>query len=97
MKPLMISEDILPLGEFKARAAQILKDLHSRRSPLVITQNGRPACVVMSPEEFDRMTQRQAFLEAVGQGIADSQAGRIISNEELGERLDAELGPLVAD
>ena len=96
MKPLMISEDILPLGEFKARAARILKDLPKRKNPLVITQNGRPACVVMSPGGFDRMRERQAFLEAVAQGMADVQARRVISDEELGERLDAEFGELEA-
>lgn len=94
MKPLMVSEDIMPLGEFKARAAQILKDLPERRNPLVITQNGRPACVVMSPREYDGMREQQGFLEAVSQGLADSEAGRVISDEELGKRLDAELGPL---
>jgi len=94
MKPLMVSEDILPLGEFKARAASILRDLAVRGSPLVITQNGRPACVVMSPSEFDCMRERQAFLEAVGRGLADVQAGRVISDEELKKQLDVEFGPL---
>lgn len=97
MKPLMVSEDILPLGEFKARAARILKDLPERRNPLVITQNGRPACVVMSPDDFDRMRERQAFLKAVAQGLADVRADRVISDEELGKQLDAELGPPEAE
>jgi len=97
MKPLMVSEDILPLGEFKAHAARILAELSERRNPLVITQNGRPACVVMSPREFDRLRERQAFLEAVAEGLADVQAGRLISDEELGKELDAEFGPLDAE
>ena len=94
MKPLVVSEDILPLGEFKARAARIIKDLARRGNPLVITQNGRPACVVMSPAEFDRLRERQAFLEAVAQGLADVEAGRVIGDEELRKQLDSEFGPL---
>ena len=97
MKPITVSEDILPLGEFKARAARIIKDLARRDNPLVITQNGRPALVVMSPAGFDRMTERQAFLEAVAQGLADAEAGRVISDEELGRQLDAEFGPLESE
>ena len=97
MKPLMVSEDILPLGEFKTRAARILEELAERRNPLIITQNGRPACVVMSPKEFDRMRERQAFLEAVAQGLADAQAGRTMSDDEMGEFLDAEFGPLKSE
>ena len=97
MKPLMVSEDILPLGEFKTRAARILEELAERRNPLVITQNGRPVCVMMSPKELDRMRGRQAFLEAVAEGLADVQAGRTISDEEMGEFIDAEFGPLKAE
>ncbi|NOY92752.1 MAG: hypothetical protein GXP55_16300 [Deltaproteobacteria bacterium] len=51
----------------------------------------------MSPEEFDRMRERQAFLEAVAQGLADMQAGRVITDDELRMRLDAEFGPLQAE
>jgi prevent-host-death family protein len=94
MKRLSVSEDIIPLGEFKARAASIINDLRKRRNPLVITQNGRPACVLMSTAEFDLMRERQAFLEAVADGLADVKAGRVISDEELRKRLDAEFGPV---
>lgn len=94
MKRLEVSQDILPLGEFKSRAARILKDLPGRKNPLIITQNGRAACVVLSPGEFDRMTEREAFLEAVAEGLADVEAGRSVSDEELGEQLAAEFGPL---
>lgn len=97
MKPLKISEDIVPLGEFKAKAASIIKALAGRRNPLVITQNGRPACVVMSPMEFDRMREREAFLDAMSEGMADIEAGSVISDEQLGKDLDAEFGPLEAE
>ena len=42
------------------------------------------------------MRERQAFLEAVAQGLADVQAGRVVSDEELSKQLDAEFGPLEA-
>jgi len=48
----------------------------------------------MSPGEFDRIRERQAFLEAVAQGLTDLQAGRVVSDEELRIQLDAEFGPL---
>ncbi len=94
MKPLSVTDDIIPLGQFKARAARIIKDLAKRGKPLVITQNGRSAFVVMSPGEFDRMREREAFLVAVAQGLADVEAGRVIDDEELGKQLDAEFGRL---
>ena len=75
MKHLVVSEDIIPLGEFKARAARILEELRERENPLVVTQNGRPACVVLSPAAFDRMRKRQAFLESVAAGLEDRRRG----------------------
>lgn len=92
MKSLKISEDILPLGEFKTNAASILKSLEQRQSPLVITQNGRPACVVLSPAEFDRLQERQAFLEAVSNGLNDIKAGRVLDHDSFTKLLEAEFG-----
>ena len=96
MRAFPIAGNVLPLGEFKARAAQILRDLPQRRAPLIITQNGRAACVILSPDDFDRMQERQAFLEAVTEGLSDLDAGRTIGDDELGARLDAAFGPLEA-
>jgi prevent-host-death family protein len=97
MRLLEISKDIVPLGEFKAKAASIIRALQGRRNPLIITQNGRPACVVMSPMEFDRMREREAFFDALSEGMADIEAGRVTDDEQLGELLEAEFGPLEAE
>lgn len=83
MRSIHVSEDIVPLGEFKAHAARLLKALGQSGQSLIVTQNGRPAAVVMSPAEFDRMRERQRFLESVATGLADSEAGRVLTKEEL--------------
>ena len=41
--------------------------------------------------------ERQTFLEGVAQGLADVQAGRVISDKELRKQLDAEFGALEAE
>ena len=92
MKTIQVSEDILPLGEFKTHASRILRRLKESKRPIVITQNGKPAGVLITPAEFDRLEERQRFLSAVQQGLADSENERVLSDEELG--LDKELGPL---
>ena len=94
MKPLHVSEDILPIADFKARASEVVRRLREHRRPVVITQSGKPAAVLLAPEEFDRLTYRARFLEAVGEGLADAEAGRTVSDEALGKRLDAEFGKL---
>lgn len=85
---LQVAEDILPLEEFKTRASQVLRKLREVQRPIVITQNGKPSAVLITPEEFDRLREHDCFIEAVYEGLADSEAGRVIDDKELVEELD---------
>jgi prevent-host-death family protein len=77
MRTVRVSEDIVPVSDFKAQAADWLKRVADTGQPLVITQNGRAAGVLLSPAQFDALTERARFLEAVEAGLADSDAGRV--------------------
>jgi len=92
MKALHLSEDILPLGDFKTQASRVLRQLKDSQRPVVITQNGRPAAVLITPEEFDRMHERESFLAAVREGLADADAGRLVGDEEVERILGEEFG-----
>lgn len=94
MKTLQIAEDIIPLADFKAQASSLFRRLQDNQRPLVITQNGKPAGVLITPQEFDKILERGKFLEAVGEGLADSEAGRLIDDLDLSAELDAEFGTL---
>jgi prevent-host-death family protein len=92
MKSLQVSEDILPIGKFKTQASQVLRKLREAQRPIVITQNGKPTAVLITPEEFDRLHERDRFLAAVREGLADSEAGRVVEDKVLTRELDAALG-----
>jgi prevent-host-death family protein len=91
---IRIAEDILPLGEFKTHASRFLRRLHDQRRPLVITQNGKPTAVLITPEEFDHLREHHRFLAALREGLADADAGRVIDDADLEREIDAEFGPL---
>src|SRR5438105_9067202 len=91
MKPIQVTNDILPIASFKARASEIIRSLRTRGRPMIITQNGKPAAVLLSPEDFDRLTYRDRFVAAVQEGLADVAAGRVVTDEELDEVLEAEF------
>ena len=84
MKPLSIAEGVIPLGEFKNNAARYLKSLDG---PMVITQNGRPAGVLLSPADYDQLTERQLFLESVTAGLADAEDGKLLDEQALQAKL----------
>jgi len=89
MKDINVSSGIVPLGEFKARAAKILRGLSAEGEPVVITQNGRAAAVVLSPEAFEEMRERTRVLEAVAEGLADVEAGRVVDHGRVREWLES--------
>ena len=88
MKPISIQDDIVPIGEFKTHASRIVRGMRETGRPVVITQHGRPTGVLISPEDFDRFTERERFVAAVERGLAESEAGLGISNEELTEHFE---------
>ncbi len=83
MSPLRVSEDLVPLTTFKAKASELIRQLRAANRPLVITRNGRAAAVLLSLAEFNRLADQANFLEAVREGSADSTAGRVITDTEL--------------
>lgn len=87
MRVLRVSEDVVPVGQFKAQAKKWLARAAETGQPLVITQNGRPAAVMLSPAEYDRLTERERFVSDVASGIDDADAGRLISLAESKARL----------
>ncbi len=92
MRFVHVSEDILPIGELKTHASRVLRRLRAEQRPIVITLNGKPAAVLITPEEFDRLYERERFVEAINKGLADSEAGRVLEDEALTGELDAEFG-----
>jgi prevent-host-death family protein len=92
-RSFQVSEDIMPIAELKARLGDVVRGLDDRR-PLVITLNGKPAAVLMSPREFDRLTYHARFVAAVNEGLADVDAGRTHDAEEVFDQLEAKFGPV---
>jgi prevent-host-death family protein len=91
---LRVADDIVPVGELKAHLSEMIRALRGRRRPLVVTQNGKPAAVILSPEDFDRLTGQARFVASVHEGLSDLEAGRVMADDDLGRRLDTRFGAL---
>jgi len=87
MRPINISQNIVSLSDFKNKASKMLHEIQSSRRPLVITQNGKAAAVLISPSDFDLLTEQARFVEAVQRGLEDVQNGRVLPDEDLGKEL----------
>ena len=88
MKPVRIQDDLVPIGEFKTHASKIMRRLQAEGRPIVITQRGKATGVLVTPEDFDRLTERERFIAAVEQGLAESEAGLGMSSDDLAEHFE---------
>ncbi len=87
MKPLRISESVVPIAQFKSQAPQWLRHVSKSGQPVIITLNGKPAGVLLSPLEFDKLQDRERFLTSIAEGLADADANRVMTSSELRQKL----------
>lgn len=87
MKSPRLSEDVVPIAQFKGRAAEWLRRAAETGRAVLITHNGKPAGVLLAPADFDRLQERQRFLESIAAGVADADAGRVMATDEVRRRL----------
>ncbi|MCL6493360.1 MAG: type II toxin-antitoxin system Phd/YefM family antitoxin [Ignavibacterium sp.] len=83
MRTILVSKDIVPVGKFKSNLAKYLKEIQDKNNPLVITQNGKPAGVLISPREFDELRQTKSFIDSISRGLSDLEIGSILSTAQL--------------
>ena len=83
MKELSVSKGIIPVGEFKTSISKCLKDIQQTGHPIIITQNGRPAGVLLSPNEYDNLTYTKQFIDSVSRGIHDADTGEVLSKDQI--------------
>lgn len=72
-KRIDVAEDIVPIGHFKTHASEHIRHLHRTGRPMVITQNGRAAAVVLTPDEFEELGHRAFVRAKVEAGIESAE------------------------
>jgi prevent-host-death family protein len=87
MKNISVSNDIIPVGQFKSNLAKYLNEIQLNGNSLIITQNGKPAGVLISPSEYDEMRQTKIFIDSISRGLSDSDKGEIFSTSQLKSEL----------
>ena len=87
MKNILVASDIIPVSQFKSGLAKYLKEIQNKRNTLIITQNGKPAGVLISPSEYDEMRQTKLFIDSISRGLSDSEKGEVFSTAQLKSEL----------
>jgi antitoxin YefM len=63
MTTMMVMSDVtLPLAEIKKRLSEIVDGVESRHDRVVLTRNGRPAAVILSPDDLESLEETLEIL-----------------------------------
>jgi len=82
------SEDIVPLGDMKVNPGKIVRRVDETGRPVLLTSHGRGVAVVQSLSDYEALQQERDFMRAVVAGLADVDADRVASLDEVKRRLD---------
>lgn len=81
----------ISLSAFRASATKLLDDIHRTGGSLVLTQNGAATAVVQDIETYEAQKKALLMLKLMAQGEADIRAGKLTSQDDAFDALDAEL------
>jgi len=89
MTIIVVMSDTLPLAQIKAHLSEIVDRVEREHDRIVLTRNGRPAAVIISPVDLEALEDTldllsdPGALEEIRAAQADAVEGRVLSAEDL--------------
>jgi antitoxin YefM len=87
MAVLRPSVDIRPVTEFRTHASAVLAQVQRTKRPVVLTQYGRSAAVLLDVEAYEALVDEVALTRAVRTGESQLDAGMGIPHDVVERRL----------
>ena len=87
MKRLRIDQDIRSMSEFRTGIASFLKQVHDTKRPLVITQHGKGAAVLLDVGEYEDMQEKLELLKDIQISVNQIEDVEGISHDNAKERI----------
>jgi len=80
--------NIRPLTDFRNKMKEYIKELNENKKPIVLTQHGKSAAVLLHAEKFQEMQDQIEFMHKVAQGLEDYKSNRVHSFQEVFDAVD---------
>ncbi len=90
-KRVNLESDIKPVSEFRANAAGLIDQVRSSGRPLVLTQRGHSAAVLLDVTEYERLLSEIELLRDVRESEDQIAADAVLSNRDAKAELRRRL------
>jgi prevent-host-death family protein len=77
---LRIATDIKPVSDFRANAAGMIEQVKTSGRPLVLTQRGESAAVLLDVAVYQGMVEEIELLSDVRTAMKQVELGQVLSN-----------------
>ncbi|MBU2622927.1 MAG: type II toxin-antitoxin system Phd/YefM family antitoxin [Proteobacteria bacterium] len=67
--------NILPVSDLRQDAAKVLKQLRDNKAPIIITQRGRAAAVMIGVEAYEKSEHDKELLRLLAKGDRETETG----------------------
>jgi len=88
---ISLTNDIEPLSEFRKKSADFVKRLKKEKQPIVLTQHGKSAAVLMDVSEFERVTKKMEMLEDLLEAKQQVEQDKTYSLDDAKKRIEDHL------
>ena len=75
--------EIVPVSDLRQEAAAVLKRLRETNDPVVVTQRGRAAAVLLSIEEYERKERDFEILSLLARGEKEITSNQGVDLDEV--------------
>lgn len=89
MTIIVVMSETLPLAEIKAHLSEVVDRVEHQHERVVLTRNGRPAAVIMSPDDLEALEDTLELLSdphalaEIARSREDAKKGRVVSADQL--------------
>jgi prevent-host-death family protein len=87
MERIQFDKDVKPISEFRANAPSLIEQVHRTKRPLVITQHGKSAAILLDVQEYEAMLEKLDVLTDIGEAEVDIKKKRFYSSEKALEKV----------
>ena len=76
--PTIHPSDVRPLTEFRANIARYIDELENRDRPIILTQHGRSAAVLLSVAQYEKLLEELELVRDVRAGEEELATGQAV-------------------
>ena len=86
---VVMADLTLPLAEIKKRLSEIVDGVEQQHNRVVLTRNGRPAAVILSPDDLESLEETLAILSnpsamrEIRKAESEIDQSRVVTADEL--------------